>query len=156
MRTRQKYSRWMWGGWVLACTALVLMGTANTFGQSGRATISGSVTDPSGAVVPGAKIVVTNIDIGQSREAVSVDNGTYVLPLLLAGKYTATCTHEGFKTETRTGIVVTADDKATVDFSLVVGEASQTVEVSAGDPMNLAGSLVPGDRVSAKPSPRQS
>src|SRR5437016_3621148 len=136
MRTGQGYwfnsSRWGWGGWVLICTALVLIGPANTFGQSGRATISGSVTDPSNATVPGAKIVVTNIDTGQSREAVSVDNGTYVLPLLLAGSYTATCSHEGFKTETRTGIVLTADDKATVDFSLTLGESTQTVEVSAG------------------------
>jgi hypothetical protein len=82
--------------------------------------------------VPSAKIVVTNADTGQSREALSTDNGTYVVPLLLPGNYTATCSHDGFKTETRTGIVLTADDKVTVDFSLTVGESTQTVEVSAG------------------------
>ena len=135
MRTKQKYSvitsRWGWGGWVLACAALVLMGPANTFGQSGRTSINGSVKDPSGAFVPGAKIVITNVDTGQSREAVSSDNGTYVIPLLSVGNYKATCGHEGFKTETRSGIILTADDKATVDFTLSLGQTSQTVEVSA-------------------------
>lgn len=136
MRTRQNYlvtsSRWGWAGWILACAALVLIGPVNTFGQSGRGSISGSVMDPSGAVVPGAKIVITSIDTGQSREAVSVDNGTYVIPLLPVGNYKATCSHEGFQTETRTGIILTADDKATVDFSLTIGQSTQTVEVSAG------------------------
>jgi hypothetical protein len=136
MKTRQECwfdpRRWGWGGSVLVCTALVLMVPANTFGQSGRATISGSVSDPTSAVVPGAKIVITHIDTGQSREAVTVDNGTYVVPLLLPGNYKATCSREGFKTETRTGIVLTADDKITVDFSLTLGEATQTVEVSVG------------------------
>ena len=136
MRTRDEHwfnsSQRGWGGWVLACTALLLMGTANTFAQSGRASISGGVVDPSNAVVPGAKIVVTNIDTGQSREAVSVDNGTYVIPLLQVGNYKATCSHEGFKTATHTGIVLTADDKATVNFSLTLGDATQIVEVVSG------------------------
>src|SRR5262245_3002175 len=119
-------SRWGWGSWVLAYSALALISSANVYGQSGRATISGSVIDPTSAVVPSAKVVVTNIDTGQSREALSADNGTYVVPLLLPGNYSATCSHEGFKTETRTGIVITADDKVTVDFSLTIGESTQT------------------------------
>ena len=107
-------------------------GTREHLGQSGRATISGSVSDPSSAVVPGAKIVITHIDTGQSREAVTVDNGTYVIPLLLPGNYKATCSREGFKTETRTGIVLTADDKVTVDFSLTLGETTQTSKCQQG------------------------
>lgn len=110
----------------------MFIGPAQTFAQSGRGTIGGSVLDPSSAVVPGAKIIVTNIDTGQNREAVSVDNGTYVVPLLPVGNYKATCSREGFKTETRSGITLTADEKATVDFSLSIGQASQSVEVTAG------------------------
>ncbi len=136
MRTREEHRfnsfQRGWGGWVLACVALLLMGTANTFAQGGRATVSGSVVDPSNAVVPGAKVVVTNVNTGESREAVTVGNGTYVIPLLQVGNYKATCSQTGFKTATRTGIVLTADDKATVNFSLEVGDAIQIVEVSGG------------------------
>ena len=64
----------------------------------------------------GAKIVVTNIDTGQTREAETVENGTYVIPLLPVGNYKATCSRDGFKTETRTGIILTVDEKATVTF----------------------------------------
>lgn len=111
---------------------LILAGISSGYGQSGRASINGSVMDPSGAVVPGAKIVLTNIDTGQSREAVTVENGTYIIPLLPVGKYKAVCSHEGFQTETRPGIILTADEKATVDFSLAIGQTTQTLEVKGG------------------------
>jgi hypothetical protein len=129
---------------------VLVLGPSSIYGQSGRAAISGTVTDPTGAVVPGAKIVVTSNDTGVSRTAETVDNGTYVVPLLPVGSYTATCTHAGFKTETRTAVVLTADEKATLDFSLTVGELTQTVEVSAGTELINTTSGALGELVSQK------
>src|SRR5262245_57843343 len=123
-------------GWVfslaLALVAFLGLGIQSGFSQSGRASIAGTVTEQTGAVVPDAKIVVTDTVTGQAREVVSTESGTYVVPLLPVGNFSVTCSHPGFKSETRTGVKLTADEKATVDFSLAVGEVTQTIEVSAG------------------------
>ena len=116
----------------LALVAFLGFGLQSGFGQSGRASIAGTVTEQTGAVVPDAKIVVTDAVTGQSREVVTAENGTYVVPLLPVGTFSVACSRPGFKTETRIGVKITADEKATVDFSLAVGEVTQTVEVSAG------------------------
>jgi Carboxypeptidase regulatory-like domain len=123
-------------GWVfslaLALVAFFGFGIQSGFGQGGRASISGTVTEQTGAVVPDTKIVVTDTVTGQAREVVTTESGTYVVPLLPVGNFSVTCSHPGFKSETRTGVKLTADEKATVDFSLAVGEVTQTIEVSAG------------------------
>src|ERR1700756_5647461 len=74
-------------------------------GQAGKATISGAVTDPSGAVIAGAEVTVTNTLTGLTTRVTSADNGTYVVPLLPVGTYTLTFSHPGFRTVTRTDIV---------------------------------------------------
>ncbi len=121
-------------GWIagmLVSTALLVLAGAPAFGQGGLASINGTVADPTGAVIAGARIVATNTATTQSREATSADNGTYVIPLLPVGVYTVACNHPGFKTSTHPDVTLQADQKATVDFSLAVGEMTQTVEVSA-------------------------
>ncbi len=123
--------------WVLL--GVLLLGALNGYGQGGRASINGTVTDQSGAVVPEARIVVTHTATGQVREAASAENGTYVIPLLPVGTVSVTCSRTGFKLESRTGITLTADEKATVDFTLAVGEVAQRVEVSgAAEAINTA------------------
>jgi hypothetical protein len=117
---------------VFALAAFLGFGLQSGFGQSGRASITGTVTEQTGAVVPDAKVVVTDAVTGQAREVVTTESGTYVVPLLPVGSFSVTCSHPGFKSETRIGIKLTADQKATVDFSLSVGEVTQTIEVSAG------------------------
>src|SRR2546426_7398366 len=115
---------------IWALLGVLLLGALNGYGQGGRASINGTVTDQSGAVVPGARIVVTHTTTGQVREGASAENGTYVIPLLPVGTVSVTCSRTGFKLESRTGITLTADEKATVDFTLAVGEVAQRVEVS--------------------------
>ena len=115
----------------LALSVVLFVCAVSVYGQEGRASINGTVVVQSGAVVAGAKIVASSTETGQARQTTSTDNGTYSLPLLPVGKYTVSATHSGFKTESHSDVVLTADQKSTVDFSLTIGEVAQTVEVSA-------------------------
>jgi hypothetical protein len=114
-----------------ACLVVLLVLVAPLHAQEGAASINGTVTDQSGALIPGARVVLTSAETGQSRETVTVDNGTYVFPLLPVGTYSLTCSRNGFKAETRPSVTITADERATVDFSLEVGQVNQSVEVAA-------------------------
>lgn len=116
----------------LGIVALLAFGSLSAYGQSARASISGTVTEQSGAVVPEAKIAATDTVTGNSREVMSTESGTYVIPVLPAGTYSVVCSRAGFKSTTHTAVKLTADEKATVDFSLEVGEVTQTIEVSGG------------------------
>src|SRR5260370_36707124 len=109
--------------WVLL--GVLLLGALNGYGQVGRASINGTVTDQSGAMVPEARIVVTHTTTGQVREAATTENGTYVIPLLPVGIVSVTSSRTGFKLESRTGITLTADDNGPVDFTLAVGALAQ-------------------------------
>lgn len=103
--------------------------------QTGKASITGAVKDQSGAAVAGAKIVATNTLTGQTARVATARNGTYVIPLLPVGNYSITFSQPGFKSETRTGIVLAPDQIATVDVALSLGETTQSVQVSANAPM---------------------
>ena len=120
-----------WSVRILVLVGGLLLLSAVSFGQGGRASVNGTVTDQSGAVVAGAKVLVTDAATGQSRQTTTADNGTYVLPLLPVGVYAITCSHPGFKSTTHPDVSIAADEKATVDFTLSVGEVTQSVEVSA-------------------------
>jgi hypothetical protein len=101
------------------------------YGQAGKATIQGTVADPSGAVVPNADITVTNTSTGLTLHATSADNGTYTVPLLPVGTYTMTFSHAGFETYKQENIILVADQVQSVNATLTVGQVTQTVEVSA-------------------------
>jgi hypothetical protein len=93
--------------------------------------ISGNVTDPSGAAVPGAKVVIINTDTQATRTETTDERGFYVAENLPIGPYTVTVDHPGFKRTQRAGNFVVADGRVTVDLQMQVGDASQTVEVAA-------------------------
>lgn len=93
--------------------------------------ILGTVTDPSGAAIPGAKVTVTNTGTQVARTATTAQNGDYVFNLLLPGTYSVTVTASGFKVFTASGIALAAGDRHRVDAKLVVGAVSQTVTVQA-------------------------
>ena len=118
--------------------------------------IVGVVTDPSGAVVPGAKVTATRVETGVSQSTVTTTAGTYTIPSLLVGTYTVTAEVTGFKTGTATGISLDVAQQREVDFKLAVAGVSSTVEVSAAPPLlntatgSLAG-LVSGDQVQTLP-----
>ena len=98
--------------------------------------ITGTVTDPSGAVVSDATVKAVNIATNLEVAAQTKANGAFVIPDLPVGTYRLTVTKDGFKTETHTRILVFGNRTTTVDTSLVVGSISATVEVTAVPLMN--------------------
>jgi hypothetical protein len=111
---------------------VVLLATPNALlAQTMFGRISGTVTDPSGAAVPGAKVAITNTDTQAARAETTDNRGFYVAENLPIGPYSVSVDHPGFKRGQRTGLFLAADGRDTADFTLQVGDASQTVGVSA-------------------------
>ncbi|HZO99330.1 MAG TPA: carboxypeptidase regulatory-like domain-containing protein [Terriglobia bacterium] len=119
----------------LLLAGIICLAELPALGQAGRATITGTVTDPSGAVIPDTEVTVTNTLTGLTTKVKTTESGTYVAPLLQVGTYSLTFTHQGFQTFTQTNIVLTADQVATVNATLSVGQVTQTVEISANAEM---------------------
>jgi hypothetical protein len=103
--------------------------------QVSTGTISGTVKDSSGAVLPAAKVVILNEDTGISRTLDADENGHYAALSLSLGNYQVTGMKEGFQTEVRTGIVLTVGRQEVVDLSLSVGAVAQSVEVRGSAPL---------------------
>ena len=103
-------------------------------------TIEGSVLDPTGATVPKAKVTITNTDRNQVvRTTETNDSGVYSAPFLPIGNYAVKVGAAGFQTDERTGIVLNVDDVLKINFSMVVGQVSDTVEVrSTSAPVDLS------------------
>jgi hypothetical protein len=114
---------------VLATSFLIL--SAALFGQSERGTISGTITDASGAAVPQAKVSAINTDTNIATATVSNETGDYALPNLPAGKYTIRVEKDGFTSAAVTGITLNASADVRADAHLTVGSTRQTVEVTA-------------------------
>jgi len=118
--------------WFLALAAITVSTLAGA--QLVRGTIAGTVTDASGARLPGATVRVTNTSTGIAQELVSGDNGAYTSGPLDAGHYTVEITKDGF-TSLRSGdITLDAAAHVTQDASLTVGSTGETVTVSASPP----------------------
>ncbi len=98
--------------------------------------ITGTVTDPTGAAVPGATVKAVNIATNLEISADTKSNGSYDVPELPAGTYRVTISKDGFKTETHTEVLVNGNRTTTVDAALIVGEITATVEVTAVPLMN--------------------
>jgi hypothetical protein len=103
--------------------------------QEFKGTILGRVTDPSGAVVPGAKLTVTNEETNAAVDVSSNAEGNYVAPFLLPGKYKIGVGATGFRQILRQGIIVQVNDRLTLDFALQVGAVGEVVTVKAESPM---------------------
>src|SRR5712692_6014673 len=107
---------------VLAATSLV----AQTF----RGTVLGTVTDPSGAVVSGAKVAVKNVNTGLERTTETSTDGSYSVPELPIGTYTVTISQSGFQTSVTSAVEVDVATERRVDATLKPGEVATKVEVS--------------------------
>jgi hypothetical protein len=108
---------------------------AGASAQQGRGTILGTVTDTTGAVIPGATVTVTNTATNVTTAVVSNSDGNYAAPNLLVGGYTVTVTKEGFKKSVRSGITLEVDQKAEINLTLETGAVSETVEVTSQAPL---------------------
>ena len=120
---------------ILIKTAVVCLLAAAAWSQEFRGTISGAVTDPSGASVPGAKVTVTETRTGTRIPTVSDSAGKYTAPFLLPGDYDVVVQADGFKAFTRKGLTLAADDHLAIDVRLEVGNVAQSVEVSGAAPL---------------------
>src|SRR5688572_8605484 len=90
--------------------------------QEFRGSISGSVTDPNGAVVPGATVTVKNVETSIANSITTNDSGAFTVPFLLPGKYTVTVANTGFKTSVLENVTVGVDDRLSLDFKLEIGQ----------------------------------
>jgi Carboxypeptidase regulatory-like domain/TonB dependent receptor/TonB-dependent Receptor Plug Domain len=109
----------------------VLLAAVSLSAQTFRGTILGTVTDPSGAVVAGAKVTVKNTGTGLERSSETSADGSYSLPELPIGTYTVTVVQQGFQTFIATGVTVDVASERRIDASLKTGQISTKVEVSA-------------------------
>src|ERR1700736_2908884 len=109
----------------------VLLAAVSLSAQSFRGTILGTVTDPSGAVVAGAKVAAKNVATGLERTTETSADGSYALPELPIGTYTVTVVETGFQTFVATGVTVDVASERRVDAGMKPGEVAMKVEVSA-------------------------
>jgi hypothetical protein len=107
------------------------LATSTVWSQQTTATIAGTVTDETDAVLPGALVLATHTGTGISREAVSDDEGRYRLPNLGLGEYRVEASLAGFQSAVRSGITLTIGREAVVNFSLKLGEITEHVEVTS-------------------------
>lgn len=104
-------------------------------GQQVTATVLGTVTDTSGAVIPDANLTSTNVSTGVVSKTSSDASGNYIFPSLVVGTYKLSAQKSGFTHEVISGITLDVDQKATVNVVLHVGQTQQTVEVEGAAPM---------------------
>jgi len=100
-----------------------------------RGNIVGRVTDPTGAVIPGAEVRVTNAATGVAAATKTNASGNFFLPYLLPGTYTLTVELTGFKKFVREGVQVRVNDRVELNLELQVGSVSESVEVTAETPL---------------------
>ena len=118
--------------WTFLLIAL-LFGT-RAKAQLAGATLSGVVSDESGAVVPNAEVIIKNLATGESRQVTTNPDGLYSAPNLLPGDYELTVTARGFQTLLRTGITLTVGSNQALNLTLRVGELAATVTVTGATP----------------------
>src|SRR6202049_1590071 len=134
---------------VTICTLLALASVSLTpsraFAQVSGATMTGTVSDSSGAVIPNAQVSIKNVSTSQERNVSTDASGFYMAPNLLPGSYEVTVTAPGFSTEVRSGITLTVGAQQVLKITMNVGQVSQKVEVTGEAPaVQLANSTIAG------------
>ena len=109
----------------LACIAVA---------QIGRGTLTGTISDPTGAGVPNATITLTNLDTGVKTTGQSGSVGNYYFSSLVPGAYTIDVSSSGFRDYTQKGVTVSVGDTVTVNIGLQLGATSDRVVVTAEAP----------------------
>jgi len=135
---------------------LVLFASLTAFGQAGRGSISGTITDPGGALVPGAQVALLNKATGVTLHTASSSAGLYTFISLNPGVYQVTVSQAGFSNLIQDKITVNVDETTEVNLTLKVGAATETVTVSETaslvEPSNsTVGSLIPAEQIDRVP-----
>ncbi len=149
MTTANPNGRVFWAGLLLIL--VVFTATAQEF----RGLVAGKITDPNGAVVPGSKVEIKNVETGIVSSAVTGEDGTYNFPLLPPGKYQLTVTKENFNTAVREGIEVRVADRLTLDVQLEIGVTAMVTTIASGLTLETGmvntGTVVTGKQISELP-----
>ncbi len=121
---------------LITCVGLALvLGPWNAWAQQDAATLTGEVKDPSGAVVAGAVVTVTNVGTNITVTSVTSDRGSYTVPGLRPGDYSLTVEAPGFGKIVRSGLTLQVAQVARVDVTLQASQLSETVEVTGSTPL---------------------
>lgn len=138
----------------LACTLLwvlaIFLAVPALRAQPGRGSISGLVTDPSGAVIPGAKVTLENHATGQTAHASATSAGLYSFVSLNPGTYQVTVNKNGFQTVAENNVIVTVDQTSVVNIALTVGAASEIVNVNAENDLMESSNSTVGQLINAE------
>ncbi len=126
---RKSAPRWMTLAVILFCIPNALLAQASFTG-----TILGTVTDPSGAVVPGARVLVKNAGTNETVPVTTDGFGNFFVPNLKPGSYRVEVAADGFKRALREGITLQIDQRERVDFRIDLGSTTEVVEVTAALP----------------------
>ena len=119
----------------LRAVILFVLALNFAFAQVASSTITGTIQDASGAVIPGAKITITEKARATSREVTTNDHGEFSAPNLQIGQYTVTVTVPGFKTQVFNDIVLVVDKVLNLPVTLQPGVITESVEVTGGAPL---------------------
>lgn len=114
---------------------LLLFSALYAGGQVTSAALTGAVSDPSGAAIPGASVVVENLQTNVRMQTVTNSAGFYRVVGLLPGSYRVTASKTGFKSDVRNEIELHAQDEVAINFRLEVGSVSETITVNSGQPL---------------------
>jgi hypothetical protein len=124
-----------WNGGALstafACCLWTLASATSLFGQAATASISGRVTDSTGAAIPDTPVTVRNTGTSANQVVNTDAQGRYLVPDLAIGTYDLSASKMGFQTSVRRGVVLTVGSAPLIDFQLAVGQTNETVNVEA-------------------------
>ncbi|MGA8740680.1 MAG: carboxypeptidase-like regulatory domain-containing protein, partial [Terracidiphilus sp.] len=113
-------------GWILLC---ILSTVTLSFGQLATTSLRGTIKDPSGALVPGARVTITDKANGKTLSTVADSSGSYSFAQIMPSKYTIAATAKGFGNQTKSAELL-VNQPATIDFALSVEASTVTVDVS--------------------------
>jgi len=133
-----------------AVCALALFCAAVSQAQESRGSITGKVTDPQNAVIPGAAVAVTNTATNTVRRTTTNETGYYEVNYLDPGTYSVAIDAQGFKKAVRNAITLEIGGRLAVNFQLALGEATQSVEVTADAPLLETASAAQGRVLNAR------
>src|SRR5262249_54122289 len=129
----------------LAALTLATLVSVEVYAQVAGATLSGTVTDATGGVIPGAQVSIQNVATGVIRKVSTDEAGFYTAPNLLPGTYDVTCQAQGYSTVVQKGITLTVGAAQALNLSPPLGQVSQTVEVRDAPPtVQLTSSTISG------------
>ncbi len=130
---------------LLLAAAFGALASISLFGQT-FGEVTGRISDPTGAAIPAAQITLTSVATNAVRNTISTDSGDYTFPAVAPGSYSVKVEKSAFKSATTTDVEVQIQQTVRLDFTLQVGQVSESVEVSASAQMLQSENVSLGNR----------